>query len=327
MRISTILAAAVLTVTATIAPATAAVSATAEASANGGVGIQLVPEAAGASGRDQAYIVARPDAGTTVSRTVEVSNTSTVTQNVSVSVGAATIRDGSFVGQNTNATNDLTKWTRLDAAEITLKPGATKQVVVDINVPATAAAGERYGAVWAAVQTPTTSAPVTTVNRVGIRMYVSVDQGAMQPDFAIRNLDTSHHNGRTRITATVENTGDLAIDLTGELRFKRSGLTAGPYAGTSVTTIAPGSTDTVRITAGAALPAGRWHTTATITNGSVTKTATAMVTVPNGNPTADAAPDNTLAIWVIGSALTLAVLILVLVLVLLRKRRRQLPTP
>jgi hypothetical protein len=293
------------------APATAAQS-------SGGVGIRLVPYSDKSTARDRAYLIANPDAGGTVRRVVEVSNITTETQDVALYPGAATIRDGAFIGDAADATNDLTKWTTLEDEAITLAPGETERVDVDIDIPASAAAGERYGAIWAAVSETTTSAPVSTVNRAGVRMYVNVGNGAAQPQFDIRKLTASPLDGRTDVIATVKNTGSVAVDLTGELQLTKAGITAGPYATRSATTIAPGGTDTVRLTAKTDLPAGKWKAAATLTSGSLTKTASTTITIPDSIPTQDSTPN--IGVAAAGAAAT-AVLAAIITWLLIRRRR------
>jgi hypothetical protein len=297
-----------------IAPAAASTTAM-----TGGVGIRLVPYSDHATARDRAYLVANPDAGSTVRRTLEVSNTTTATQDVTLYPGAASIRDGAFIGDAVGATNDLTEWTTLEDTAVTLAAGETERLDVEIGVPASAASGERYGAIWAAVNGTATSGPVSTVNRAGVRMYVNVGNGAAQPAFTIRKLTASPLDGRTDVIATVENTGSVAVDLIGELHLAKAGLTAGPYANPSATTITPGGTDIVRLTAKTALPAGKWNATATLTSGALTKTASTTITVPGIAPVKND-PHNRVVVGAVGTAAIVA-LVGIVAWVLLRRRQ------
>lgn len=85
-------------------------------------------------------------------------------------------------------------------------------------MPADAPSGERYEVVWAEVRSGSPGA-VTVVNRVGIRIYLSVGSegepaSAMRIGSVAANRDTY---GRATVTAQVSNTGGRALDITGQL--------------------------------------------------------------------------------------------------------------
>lgn len=269
-----------LLVVTTLALLGVAAPATADA-APGGVGVHLVPESSAGDARERAYIIANPAPGTTVSRTVEVSNTTGSTQVVALYPGSAAIRDGQFVGDAADAAGELTSWTRVDTSQLTLRPGQVERVGVHIRVPDAVLEGERYGAIWAAVSVPDSGdSSVNVVNRAGIRMYISVGEGSARYDFTIRRVDASNGDPQQAVTATVENTGNRAIDLTGTLNLSRSGLVAGPFTTDGPTTLAPGDTDTIRITPGTDIPEGTWQAELDISGGPVTRSAETELTVP-----------------------------------------------
>jgi hypothetical protein len=308
-----------LTATLIVAAAVAAPISAAAAPA-GGVGVRLIPDGSGTTERDRAYLIANPAAGDTVSRRVEISNTTGQQQTVALYPGAATIKNGAFIGATeTDAHNDLADWTTIDRTNLTLAPGTTEQVGVRIHVPAAAADGERYGAIWAAVTAPSgTRSPVNVVNRAGVRMYVSVGTGSSRSDFTIRRLTPSHNAARPHVTATIKNTGTQALDLTGRLQLRTGGISAGPYTATAPVTVAPGQTDTIRIAATAALPEGRWDATLTLTGNDRTRTATTTVTVLT--PAAPTQMPNLGGVIALGVGL-LAVIALLAVLILGLRRR------
>ncbi|PZE66393.1 peptidase [Curtobacterium sp. MCBD17_021] len=314
----------VLTTAAVIACTLGAVTpASASTDQDGGVGVRLVPDGSRTtSAQDRAYLIANPDVGGTVRRTVEVSNTSRDVQVVTLYPGAATIRDGAFVGEAAEATNDLARWTSLAKTEIVLSPDETERVDAEIAVPRSAASGERYGAIWAAVQATSPSGSVDTVNRAGIRMYVNVGNGSARPAFEIEDLAAADHDGATGVIATVRNTGSVAVDLTGQLRLVKGGLTAGPFNTSSATTIAPGDTSTVVFTVDPDLPGGGWHATAALSSGTSSRTASATVVLP---VRAVAAPaPSPIAVAAAAAGVTAALALLVTLLV---RRRRTGGTP
>jgi hypothetical protein len=303
-----------------IVAATIAAPISAAAAPAGGVGVRLIPNSSSATERDRAYLIANPAPGNSVTRRVEISNTTGQQQTVALYPGAATIKGGAFIGATaTAAHNELADWTTLDRSELTLAPGTTEQVGVRIHVPAAAADGERYGAIWAAVTAPSgPSSPVDVVNRAGVRMYVSVGTGTSRSDFTIRRLAPSRDSVHPHVTATIKNTGTQALDLTGRLQLRKGGISAGPYAATAPITVPPGRTGTIRIATTAALPRGRWDATLALTGNDRTRTATTTVTVPP--PAAPAQMPHPIGAIALGVGL-LAVIALLAVLVLSVRRR------
>ena len=95
-------------------------------------------------------------------------------------------------------------------------------MVATIVVPALASAGERYGVIWAEVRSGNASTGIVTVNRVGIRVYLSVGEGGAPPSSCvIRTLAGARAgDGAPVVEALVANTGGRALDL-------RSGLITG----------------------------------------------------------------------------------------------------
>jgi hypothetical protein len=139
------------------------------------VGIRLVDasEDARDDPRAQTYIVDDVHPGDTVTRRVEVTNTTATELPIEVYAGAAR-RDGDeFVSLDPGTRNPLVRWTAVAPGVLTLAPGAHALATVTITVPEDARLGEHYGVVWA--QPPASQdGTVATVNRVGIRIYLSV---------------------------------------------------------------------------------------------------------------------------------------------------------
>ena len=79
---------------------------------------------------------------------------------------------------------------------------------VTIRVPRNATAGERYAVIWAEASA---SAPggggVRLVNRVHIRVYLTVDRGGAAPMFTLSGLHADRSGGEALIVAAVHNTG------------------------------------------------------------------------------------------------------------------------
>jgi hypothetical protein len=282
----------------------------------GGIGIKLteVPaEALQADPRADSYIVGAVEPGSSLRSQITVSNPSTEAQTVYLYTGAAHIAEGTFQGEANPSANDLTSWTELDASEISLEGGGSETLAVTIAVPADAAPGEQYGAVWAEVRGASSAdSPVIQANRVGVRMYVTVGgNNAPGAEFTVTSLAPSRNSeGVPQVSALVTNSGGRAVDIIGTLTLTNgpSGLSAGPFELAQATTIAPGDAQDAVFTLGEALPNGPWSAQVTLTSGSIERTAQATIMFPEdgtGQPVTPSGPGNTLLISLVAGTLLL----------------------
>jgi hypothetical protein len=254
----------------------------------GSIGIGLVPDAdSSPDPRSRMYIVDHVAPGTEVRREIMVQNASPRPQHVELYASAAEIDGEAFVAVVERGGNDLSEWTTLERPSLDLEPGETERVGVTIAVPRTASEGERYAAVLAEVASPATeTGALQQVNRVGIRVYLSVGPGGEPPtDFTIDDLEVHvpARGGWPVLRAQVTNAGERALDLSGEATLRREGgtITAGPFTTTAVVSVAPGGSGTVDIVLDEPLPGGAWHAEATLRSGDVERTAEARVQLPD----------------------------------------------
>ena len=264
--------------------------------APGVIGVRLLdaPVSRAADPRALIYIVDHLNPGAVIHRRIQVSNTTTERASVSVYAAAAQIAGGAFNGAPDRTPNDLTSWTSTDRTTVALAVNEAQPVTVTITVPPDATSGERYGIVWAEVRSPSTSAGgVTVVNRVGIRIYLSVGEGA-EPAAAM-HIDSlaagRTDGGQPVVTARVRNTGSRALDVGGNLSLTDGpgGLNGGPFPVKVPTTLRPGETGTVTATLDPALPAGPWKAHLELKSGLLTESADATLTFPD-SPGASTAP-------------------------------------
>jgi hypothetical protein len=297
------------------------------------VGIRLVdiPTAGAADPRAHQYIVDHLVPGTTITRRVEVANNTATPQVVQLYAAAASIANGNFLFAAGRTANDLSSWTTVNPPTVSPAPGAKALATVTIAVPANATSGERYGVVWAqlAAAVPP-GGGVTAVNRVGVRMYLSIGPGGDPPtDFTITALEARRAaTGNPLLAATVHNTGGRAIDLSGDLELANGpgGLSAGPFAARLGTTLAPGQVEPVLVTLDPAVPRGPWDAHIVLRSGTTQRDATARVTFPVAAATS-AAPVKTkatsggsgLLLYILGGV---ALLLLILVAALVIRQRR-----
>jgi hypothetical protein len=204
----------------------------------------------------------------------------------------ASVSGGRFRFLDGRTPNELSTWITVAPSRLKLTPHGSAAAVVTIALPRSALDGERYAVVWA--QTPPSHPPdggLATINRVGIRVYLSVGRGqAPATDFQIDSLTARREtSGHPIVAAVVANTGGRAIDLTGELRLTAGpgGLSAGPFPVAQGTTLGIGQRAAVPIQLNPAIPDGPWTADLTLRSDGVERRARALIRFP---AVADARP-------------------------------------
>jgi len=297
----------------------------------GSVGVRLVdvPESLLNDPRARQYIIDELLPGTTIERRIEISNTTAEAVTVQAYAAAASIVDGAFTGADARTANDLSSWTSLSDPEIVVPANSTALDTVTVAVPADAAPGEQYAAVWVEAAAAGSGA-VQVVNRVGIRMYVSVGgDNAAASSFVIESMTASRDDdGNALVTAELNNTGGRALDATADLTLAATSgsLTAGPYPAVLGTTIAPGTTESVTIVVTDGVEEGPWTATLAVTSGLLTETFDAELTFPDeGSGDAVEASDSSgIPLWLTLTLAFTALLVVaggVLTALTVRKRR------
>jgi len=254
----------------------------------GTVGIRIIdaPESRADDPRARLYIVDHLAPGTTINRRVEVANDTAEPQEVEVYAASASIDNGEFRFGEGRAANELTAWTSVVPARLMLEPGDKGTATVTIAVPGDASEGERYGVVWAELRAAATEEEgLGAVNRVGVRMYLSVGPGGEpETNFEISDIEGRRdEDGNPVVAAIVRNIGGRAVDLSGELQLTNGpgGLSAGPISAQLGTTITAGQEGPVLFTLDPALPNGPWDAQVTMKSGRTTAEASGTVTFPD----------------------------------------------
>ena len=254
----------------------------------GRIGIGLLDPPADQAGdkRARSYIVDHVGTGTALTRRLEISNTSSVHQRVSVYAGAASIRNNTFMLAPGRTQNDLTSWISIDLPALELPPHSRRIASATFDIPVSAATGERYAVIWAEVSSlsPGSQGNVRLISRVGVRVYLDVGRGSEPPSgMRIESLAPGRNNaGMPIVRARVHNTGRRALDLSGYLT-----LDGGPRGRAPVrlpagrgTTLAPGHTAFVVVVLDRGLSAGPWTARLVLESGRVRDDATAALTFP-----------------------------------------------
>jgi hypothetical protein len=301
---------------------------------DGSVGIRLL-EASGNRRTDPRawlYIVDHINPGTRIARRFEIRNTSSAPQRIKVYPGAAVIRRNTFMATQDRNPNELTSWISIDRPEIVAPPNSRIQLKATIKIPDSATKGERYGAIWAEVASPElrpgSDGNVQVINRVGIRVYLDVGPGGDPPsDFRIERLTPGRtEDGMPMVKATVENTGERALDLIGRLWLSDGpgGLNAGPFPAQVGTTVAPGGNAPVMVMLDRRLPDGPWRVRLALESGRIKHEVTGRLTFPR-QPAAWGLPAilDSFTPWIPAGLALLALLLAADLLLLTRRVRRR----
>jgi hypothetical protein len=163
---------------------------------------------------------------------------------------------------------------------------------------------------------------ITAVNRVGVRIYLSVGEGGEPAsDFAITSFEARREaDGKPSVAATVHNTGGRALDLSGELTLSNGpgGLSAGPFEARLGTTLGIAQTEPVTVVLDRAIPTGSWDARIVLRSGTTEREATAKIMFPTADSTSSGAvatlgpPGSRLPFILAGAAVLAGVLLLVL---------------
>jgi hypothetical protein len=296
------------------------------------IGVRLVdvPASSLNDPRARLYIVDHLAPGTIIHRRIEISNTTASTAHIGLYPAAASIAGGSFLGAAGHTPNDLSTWTSVRPGMADVPAGGHVMATVTVTVPSDAAPGEQYGVVWVeALSTPLAGGGVNQVNRVGIRLYLSIGPGGPPAaDFTIDSLTAMRSpDGRPMVLATVHNTGGRALDMSGTLQLSAgpAGLSAGPFPATLGITLAIGDTEPVTIALDKQLPAGPWDAQITLHSGLVERSARATITFPDAGASASVATTSSRPGWLYPAIAGFIVLLLpgvAALLVMLSRRRR-----
>jgi hypothetical protein len=287
--------------------------------------------------RARVYIIDHVPPGATIRRKVEVSDGTPYRLDIGMYAAGATITGGAWAPFGGTQQDELSGWITERPGRLQLDSGQNATVEVTVAVPHDAAPGERYAVIWAQATVPNGS-NVREVARVGIRVYLSVGNGAAPAeDFRIDSLTAARTtSGRPEVLAEVHNTGGRALDLSGTLTLGNGpgGLSAGPFRAELGTTLGIGQTEPVRVLLDPAIPAGPWLARIVLRSGLTTRAAEGEISFPSA-PGASSSPvpakpvplSRNRAVWVPVAAALIGLVLLGLLVLLLWKRRRREEAP
>jgi hypothetical protein len=254
------------------------------AEGGGTVGIRLLEGPADRMDdpRAYSYIVDHLAPGATILRQIEVSNTTAEPQPVQLYAAGADVTDQGWSVLDGRQGNELSGMVTVEPGQVVVPPGGTRTARVLLEVPADTTEGERYGVVWA--ELAPSGGEVKVVNRVGIRMYVSIGAGGEPAsDFSVETLTAVRGDGGVpELHAAVANTGGRAVDVAGEVELLDgpAGITAGPFPTTGAVTLAVGRSGVMIVRLPVDLPVGPWRARLVARSGTVERSAEATITFP-----------------------------------------------
>ena len=228
------------------------------------------------------YIVDRLAPGTSIHRRVEIINGTSARANVAVYPAAASLRYGKFGFAVSRTKNELSNWTSVSRTVLHMPAGTKAFETLTITVPKKASPGERYAVIWAEVSAPATRG-VRLVNRVGVRMYVSIGSGgAPAPKFVIGRLTAKRSStGQPLVVANVHNSGRRTIGISGDLTLTNGpgGVRAGPFPVT-LGALSPGESRALIVRLGKHFPRGTWRAHLQLSSGPTHRVAIATIRFP-----------------------------------------------
>jgi hypothetical protein len=138
---------------------------------------------------------------------------------------------------------------------------------------------------------------VTLINRVGVRMYLSIGPGGdPRASFAIgRPTAARSAAGNPLVVANVRNSGKRTLDLAGTLTLTNGpgGLRAGPFTIKLDGAIAPNHSASATVVLDGRLPRGPWRAEVQLTSGFIQHSGVATITFPPS--AASAKPEHALS--------------------------------
>ena len=252
----------------------------------GGIGIRLVAVPTSVTGNPLARcIIDHLAPGTTVLRQVEISNSTRAIADVVVYAAGASLGRHGFTFAPGHVQDQLSSWTSVRREVLSLRPGSDALSTVVLRVPKDASSGEKYAVVWAQVSSASSAhRGLLLVNRVGIRMYVSIGLGGNPPPkFTVGRLAAKRSaTGQPFVAVIVHNSGDGPLDISGSLVLSDGpgGMHGGPYRVTLGPALGPGQSELATAVLSKLVPDGPWKAAISLMSGPTVRSATATLTFP-----------------------------------------------
>lgn len=213
-----------------------------------------------AEARDRSYVVRTVRPGAELTDRLEAVNLTGAALDLDVAAVDATIgTDGSFTPGTERRAEGA--WLEVTPMRVRIPPRTTAPVDVRIRVPADAAPGDHIATVVAQKAGAPSGSGVQLVQRVGVRVYLTVERpagGVGTRSFELRALRWVGTPRARTFEAEVANTGDLLVEPLGTLTINRGDLATDadvPVLGT----VPAGETRSLRFSVPGELDPGRYE--------------------------------------------------------------------
>lgn len=213
-----------------------------------------------AEARDRSYVVRTVRPGAELTDRLEAVNLTGSPLDLSLSaVDAAVAPDGSFAPGTERKAEGT--WLEVTPAQVRVPARGTAPVELRIRVPADATSGDHIATVVAQKAGAPSGSGVQLVQRVGVRVYLTVERpqgGVGTRSFELRALRWVGAPKARTFEADVVNTGELLVEPRGTLTLSRGDLGADtdvPVLGT----VPVGETRALRLTVPGELEPGRYE--------------------------------------------------------------------
>lgn len=149
--------------------------------------------------------------GENINRNIVIKNYSDSTTRLKLSAIDAEIIKGKFSPSETaNNFNDASKWITLAEKEISLNPGESKTVGLNIKYPTNAGVGKHFAAIMALQQTTDNAGNLINLE-TGIRLFANVS-GVENGKYKLINPRLTENQNSMNFTATIVNSGNTNLN-------------------------------------------------------------------------------------------------------------------
>lgn len=220
------------------------------------------------------------DPGSSASRPITVSSSSSITQTITMSTIAGSRENGGELSQQPDREDPIGSWITFSPKEFELAPGGSRVVLMTVSVPqgATSSVNEDYVSVSARKTAESTAQyRIPTAIRFVQRMMVTVGNADdLRLNFDIIDVEGFKGDDGPSLRIYFDNTGGVPVSLAGSTQLSSvdfDGVRSDEYQFLS-NVILPGKSGYADVLVSDPVAAGRWRVFVSAYQGSTEKTAT-----------------------------------------------------
>lgn len=220
------------------------------------------------------------DPGSSASRPITVSSSSSITQTITMGTIAGSRENGGDLSQQPDREDPIGSWVTFSPKEFELAPGASREVAMTVTVPQGAASSvnENYVSVRARKTAESTAQyRIPTAIQFVQRMMVTVGNADdLRLNFDIIDVEGFKGDDGPSLRIYFDNTGGVPVSLAGSTQLSSidfEGVRSDNYSFLSGV-ILPGDSGYADVLVSDPVAAGRWRVFVSAYQGSTEKTAT-----------------------------------------------------